>query len=447
MLTTSKKGIGWLLAVSLLFVIVAITYWWNNNTKAPICETKVLVTGLVQKSITNEFISREAEVKSVEKVMSGDNTNADIQKEFTAFKTEWSKGKKLEEKRANEFAESFTKLYRSQANKFSAKAGNQLMAVLIILFIVVLFLWLAFYTNILRDITGNPVPLDIETAHQRNMIDCGVNSGDRNLTVLPPYSLSRTQLAIWITIIGCVYTYAVLWDDLPLISINNTALLLMGISGGTFAAGAILDTSEIEQNIPRHQDVYRKGNFFKDILSDKNGISIHRFQNVVWTIIAIFVYFYKFSNPVKGSEKGLPDLDQTLLALTGISSATYLVLKSRENIGQKKLVNLSITLTIDPANALGPSILASEQGLRASIINVIDNAGNISHAKPDPANSKTTFIAVVEPEKLFKVEVAWSGEVSPVLASPPAPATTVSLSGMGEGTAGKDSASIAIQLK
>ena len=61
----------------------------------------------------------------------------------------------------------------------------------------------------------------------------------------------------------------------------------MGISvGTTFAAGTI----DNNQNpITRHQNEPSAG-FFIDILSDENGISIHRFQNVVWTIIAICLY-------------------------------------------------------------------------------------------------------------------------------------------------------------
>ncbi|RAJ91024.1 hypothetical protein LX87_05365 [Larkinella arboricola] len=69
--------------------------------------------------------------------------------------------------------------------------------------------------------------------------------------------------------------------------------------------------------------------FFADILSDDNGINLHRFENVTWAFIAILVYLYKVSLITKGCE--LPELSDTLLALTGISSATYLVLKSKEN--------------------------------------------------------------------------------------------------------------------
>src|SRR5437667_135282 len=95
-------------------------------------------------------------------------------------------------------------------------------------------------TNILRDPVGDESKL---LGQNR------VNQIRERPDVQPPFSLSRTQLILWITIIACVYTYAILWDSRDILSINQTALILMGISAGTFAAGAILDTAEIAQDI------------------------------------------------------------------------------------------------------------------------------------------------------------------------------------------------------
>jgi hypothetical protein len=102
----------------------------------------------------------------------------------------------------------------------------------------------------------------------------------------------------------------------------------MGIFAGTATVSNIMDKNEINENTPRHQNKPSEG-FFIDILSDDSGISLHRFQNFVWTIIAMVVYLYKVSQVKTGCE--LPELSDTLLALTGISSATYLVLKNSEN--------------------------------------------------------------------------------------------------------------------
>ncbi len=138
-----------------------------------------------------------------------------------------------------------------------------------------------------------------------------------------------------------------LWDRRSIGEINNTALILMGISAGTFAVGAVMDTTEIQQGVIRHQEAQPSINFFRDLLTDNNGISVHRFQNLVWTIVAIMVYFYRYSNPPKNNFNDLPTLDSTLLALTGISNATYLTLKTRENVSLKKPVTLHIKLLLD----------------------------------------------------------------------------------------------------
>jgi ABC-type Mn2+/Zn2+ transport system permease subunit len=65
--------------------------------------------------------------------------------------------------------------------------------------------------------------------------------------------------------------------------------------------------------------------YLTDVLTDVNGISLHRFQLVAWTIIigAIFVVdVYR--------NLALPTFDATILALLGISAGTYLGFKVPE---------------------------------------------------------------------------------------------------------------------
>lgn len=141
-----------------------------------------------------------------------------------------------------------------------------------------------------------------------------------------PYSLSRTQLGVWTIVIACSYIYESFCSNclVSLAEFNTTALVLMGISGGTTAVSSVIDQSQ--QNLARHQNRPSKW-FLLDILSDEKGVSIHRFQNVVWTVIAIAVYISRLSQ-VQGA---LPELDPTLIALTGVSNAAYLGLKLSEN--------------------------------------------------------------------------------------------------------------------
>ncbi|MFT3704310.1 MAG: hypothetical protein QM802_18220 [Agriterribacter sp.] len=204
-----------------------------------------------------------------------------------------------------------------------AGLDNQVIAWISIAAISILFLVLAFFSNLLRDEISN----DAEFAANAQKLQSTKKWRLTNTNA--PFSLTKVQFGIWTVIIASAYIYLSLCKgDLNLESINKTALVLMGIFAGTAVASTIMDKNEMSDNRPRHQNTPSQG-FFIDILSDENGISLHRFQNFAWTIIAIIVYLYKLSGAVAGS--ALPELSDTLLALTGISSATYLALKTKEN--------------------------------------------------------------------------------------------------------------------
>ncbi|MVN22450.1 hypothetical protein [Mucilaginibacter arboris] len=198
------------------------------------------------------------------------------------------------------------------------------IAWIVIAAIIIFFFVMAKITNILRDEIGDC------PAYEKKVQETLTASSQKDTSIKRPYSLSRTQLAVWTTVISCTYIYEVLCVNCKNININTTALILMGISTGTIAVAGLIDKNQIEQDSPRHQDEPSKG-FFTDILSDDNGISIHRFQNSIWTIIAIIVYLHHVFNQQLQAGTCFPELDQTLLALTGISSATYLTLKGKEN--------------------------------------------------------------------------------------------------------------------
>ena len=150
----------------------------------------------------------------------------------------------------------------------------------------------------------------------------------------PPYSLARAQLLVWTVIISCSYVYVMFClncDPAVLVVINKTALLLMGISLVTTATASTIDSSQNDDE--RSQNEPSSG-FFQDILSDEKGISMHRFQNVIWTIVAITVYISILLS-THDTPAQLPSLDNTLLVLTGLSSAGYLGLKLGENAEKK----------------------------------------------------------------------------------------------------------------
>jgi hypothetical protein len=69
----------------------------------------------------------------------------------------------------------------------------------------------------------------------------------------------------------------------------------------------------------------KSGGFFDDILSDEGGVSFHRFQIAVWTLILSVIFVYTVYESL-----AMPEFDAKLLGLMGISSGTYLGFKIPE---------------------------------------------------------------------------------------------------------------------
>ena len=133
------------------------------------------------------------------------------------------------------------------------------------------------------------------------------------------FSLAKSQLAFWtLIIVGSVgYIFAVT-GALPIIT--GSTLILLAVSIGTAVGAKLINGSK--------DTIVLKGskNFFIDILSDEDGISIHRFQMVVWTVFIGIYFIYSVFNGLD-----IPQISKELLALMGISSGTYLGLKIPED--------------------------------------------------------------------------------------------------------------------
>jgi hypothetical protein len=197
------------------------------------------------------------------------------------------------------------------------------------------------------------------------------------------YSLGRFQMAIWffLVIAAFVFVWGITADRN--IEIPASVLGLIGISAGTGLAAQVIDNNkssatkkddeaslqemaglkaridELDRNlIPNAADGAAKAllaqekaektqrlatveaqmaatasnalkkpepSFWDDILSDENGISFHRFQIFAWTIVLAVVFIHAVYNELQ-----LPDFNQTLLGLMGISSGTYIGFKVPE---------------------------------------------------------------------------------------------------------------------
>jgi hypothetical protein len=239
------------------------------------------------------------------------------------------------------------------------------VAVVVVLVTLVLLIWLARSTNLIRD-GGSRVP------------------GERR-----PYNLGRTQMAFWFFLIYASYMTIWLITD-ALDTITASLLVLMGISAGTALSEAMIDSGKmdananqlqsfaaeklsLEQTIPDLQSQLTTINakatllpedtanrdslnnqlqmrrarlaqvnqeiqsltpaadsgvskgFIRDILSDSSGYSFHRFQIFAWTIVLGIIFISSVYNNLT-----MPEFSTTLLGLMGISSGTYIGFKFPE---------------------------------------------------------------------------------------------------------------------
>jgi hypothetical protein len=144
-----------------------------------------------------------------------------------------------------------------------------------------------------------------------------------------PYSFARTQLLWWsMIILSCFCAYygqhGLIFDLVA--NDDYTYLILMGISLGTTTAAKIIDNTDMAQHLTRHQDTNNSNSFLTDILSDENGVSVHRFQALAFNLIFGLMFVSHFL------QKGLfLELGGFELSLMGISSAAYIGLKMNEN--------------------------------------------------------------------------------------------------------------------
>lgn len=231
---------------------------------------------------------------------------------------------------------------------------------------------LATSTTLLRDdvpVIGEPVnaPAAGETGLVRPKL-------------LPSYSLGRCQMAFWFFLIitSFIFIFVITWQ---VNTITEQALALMGISAAT-ALGAVAvdankggvtnvalensarrypalqkeqeslrqrikeledkvqaktntdaETLELEGKRARLLEVEKKiwelstasQGFLTDVLTDINGYSFHRFQIFIWTMVLGVIFLHGVYHRL-----AMPTFSATLLALLGISGATYIGFKIPE---------------------------------------------------------------------------------------------------------------------
>jgi hypothetical protein len=219
----------------------------------------------------------------------------------------------------------------------------RLGAVLVFALVLVVSLWLCGRsTNLLRD---QPPP---------------DGNGMRG-----PFSLAKVQMAWWLFFVAWAFLFiCVAVGNFD--SVTTSTLVLLGISAGTTAGSKMVDSSkqktaqdlrvttaalntqiaaapepalpvvqakaiQLQQataqlnDLQRPQDQLQSRGLLTDIMSDENGISIHRFQMVVWTVVLTAIFVWKVCQ-----DFAMPEFSTTLLTLMGISAGAYVTLKVPE---------------------------------------------------------------------------------------------------------------------
>lgn len=152
-----------------------------------------------------------------------------------------------------------------------------------------------------------------------------------------PYSYARAQLTWWTVIVLSGFATIILKrQEIP--TLTNGILILLGISSATTMAARLSDNSDQDQTETKGLIQNMPGqNFLLDILSDSNGVSIHRLQAVLFNIVIGFWFIHEtltnMVDPALNMSNILPDIEPNNLILMGLSAGTYAALKTTENKG------------------------------------------------------------------------------------------------------------------
>jgi hypothetical protein len=182
----------------------------------------------------------------------------------------------------------------------------------VFLLLIILFVWIARGSDVLRLTGADPL----------------VNGPNGPVQARKMYSLSRVQGAWWFFLILASYLFIGLITGDYGSTITGTVLVLAGISAGTTLASVVIDANEQAAAVragSRPLPPPTTGSLLKDILSDANGVSFHRFQMTVWTFVLGIVFVLTVYR-----ELAMPVFSETLLSLLGISAGTYLGMKIPE---------------------------------------------------------------------------------------------------------------------
>ena len=134
-----------------------------------------------------------------------------------------------------------------------------------------------------------------------------------------PFSLARTQMAVWSWLLLSGYFFLFVMFRDASVDIPASMLGLFGISASTYVGAVLVDHSN------GSTDGKSKG-FWMDICGPDQGVQLHRIQIIAWTMVLGFVFIVRVFTKLS-----IPDFNPTLLGLLGLSAGTYVGFKFPEN--------------------------------------------------------------------------------------------------------------------
>lgn len=177
---------------------------------------------------------------------------------------------------------------------------------------------IAFRSNFLRD----PLPAALRVGD--------FATGKRR----PPFSLAKVQMFLWTSVIfgAFLLVYAVTGD---FGATPSSVFILLGVSGAT-SAGVLIPDSLKSLGLPPpatpEATPFRveggrvvKGWFLWDLLSNADGLNWNRTQMLFWTVVLVVIFVRETMVTL-----AMPEFSDSLLALMGISSGSYVLGMSAE---------------------------------------------------------------------------------------------------------------------
>jgi hypothetical protein len=141
------------------------------------------------------------------------------------------------------------------------------------------------------------------------------------------FSLGRAQMAFWF--LNVLIAFLMIWGITGAAdTLTPSMLVLIGISAGTALGSITIDQNKQAEKAAEGRPLTseKTRGFLMDLLRDGQGISLHRLQIVVWTVVLACLFWGEVYHNLS-----MPDFDSTLLGLMGVSSATYLGFKLPTN--------------------------------------------------------------------------------------------------------------------